>query len=86
MKLFVVGPAIMCNHVLLCTLWFFISVWEGFNKILDKIRGTIRNYLWSGKDQHSWTMISWRECCLKRGFGGLGLVDPEAAKTSLLCK
>ena len=46
----------------------------------------IRNYLWSGKELQSRTRVSWRECCLKKKYGGLGLVDPEAAKTSLLCK
>jgi hypothetical protein len=86
MKLSLAGRTLICNHVLLSTLWFFISVWGGSNKILTKIRGAIRNYLWSGKEQHSRTRVSWRECCLKKKYGGLGLVDPEAAKTSLLCK
>ena len=30
--------------------------------------------------------MSWQECCLKKKYGGLGLVDPEEAKTSLLGK
>ena len=50
MKLSLAGRALICNHVLLSTLWFFISVWGGSNKILNKIRGVIRNYLWSGKE------------------------------------
>ena len=40
----------------------------------------------SGRDQLSFTKVSWIECCLKEKIGGLGLVDLEAAKTSLLCK
>ena len=86
MKLSLAGCALICNHVLLSTLWFFISVWGGSNKILNKIRGAIRNYLWSGKEQQSRSRVSWRECCLKKKYRGLDLVDPEAAKTSLLCK
>ena len=86
MKLSLVGRVVICNHVLLFILWFFITVWRGSNKTLSKIRGAIRNYLWSGKEQLTRTKISWRECCLKKKCGGLGLVDPEAAKTSLLCK
>ena len=86
MRLSLAGRALICNHVLLSTLWFFISVWGGSNKILNKIRGDIRNYLWSRKEQQSRTRVSWKECCLKKKYGGLGLVDPEAAKTSLLCK
>ena len=72
--------------MLLSTLWFFITVWGGSNKILDKIRGVIHNYLWSWKEQLIRTRVSWRECCLKKKYGGLGLVNPEAPKTSLLCK
>lgn len=65
---------------------FFITVWGGSNRILEKIRGTIRNYLWSGKEQYIHTRVCWKECCMKKKYGGLGLVDPEAAKTNLLCK
>ena len=66
MKLSLAGQAIICNQVLLSTLWFFITVWGGSNKILRKIRGAIRNYLWSGKEQLTRTRINWRECCLKK--------------------
>ena len=40
----------------------------------------------SGKEQQSRNNINWRECCLKKKYDGLGLVNPEAAKTSFLCK
>ena len=86
MKLALAGRVVICNQVLLSTLWFFITVWGGSNKILRKIRGAIRNYLWSGKEQLTRTRINWRECCMRKKNGGLGLVDPEAAKTSLMCK
>jgi hypothetical protein len=56
------------------------------NKILSKIRGAIRNYFWSGKEQLTRTRVSWRECCIKKKYGGLGLVDSEVAKTSILSK
>ena len=55
-------------------------------QILGKIRGAIHNSLWLGKEQHTRTRVSWQECCLKKKYGGLGLVDPEAAKNNLLCK
>ena len=86
MKLSLAGRAVICNQVLLSILWFFITVWGGSNKILSKIRGAIRNYLWSGKEQLTRTRVSWRECCMKKKYGGLGLVNPEVAKTSLLSK
>ena len=65
-KLSLGGRIVICNQVLLSTLWFFITVWGGSNKILTKIRGAIRNYLRSGKEQLTRTRVSWRECCLKK--------------------
>ena len=65
---------------------FFYLRMEGSNKILGKIRGAIRNYLWSRKEQRSRTRVSRRECYLKKKYGGFRLVDPEQDNTSLLCK
>ena len=39
MKLSLAGRIVVCNKILLSTLWFFITVWGGSNKILKKIRG-----------------------------------------------
>ena len=86
MKLALAGRVVICNQVLSSTLWFFITVWGGSNKILRKIRGAIRNYLWAGKEQLTCTRVSWRECCMRKKNGGLGLVDSETAKTGLMCK
>ena len=57
MKLTLVGTIVICNQVLLSTLWFFITVWGGSNKILKKIRGAIRNCMWSGKEQLTRTRV-----------------------------
>ena len=86
MRLSLAGRVVICNQVILSTLWFFVTVWGGSNKVLSNFRGAIRNYLWSGKEQLTRTRVSWWECCLKKKKGGLGLVDPESAKISLLCK
>ena len=82
MRLSFAGRVVICNQVFLSTLWFFITVWGGSNKILGKIRGTIRNYLWSSNEQLTRTRVSWRECCLRKKKGRLGLVDLESTKTS----
>ena len=88
MKLSLAGKVVICNQVLLSTLWFFITILGGggSNKILRKMRGAIRKSLWSGKEQLTYTRVSWKECCMKKKVGGLGLADLEAGKTSLLCK
>ena len=49
MKLSLAGRAVICNQVLLSTLWFYHSVGSS-NKILSKFRGIIYNYLWSSKE------------------------------------
>ena len=86
MKLFLARMIVICNQVLFSTLQFFITVWGGSNKVLKKIRRAICNYICSGKEQLTWTRVSWQECCLKKKYGGLGLVDLEEAKNSLLGK
>lgn len=35
-KLSLAGRIVICNQLLLSTLWFFITVWGGSNKILKK--------------------------------------------------
>ena len=86
MNLSLARRAVICNHDYYLPCGFFITVWGGSNKILIRIRAAIRNYLWSEKEQLTRTWVSWRECCLKKKNVGLGLMDPEAAKTNLLCK
>ena len=58
MKLSLAGVAVICNQVLFSTLWFFITVWGGSNKIINEIRGAIRNYLWLGREQLTRTRVS----------------------------
>lgn len=59
MKVSLVGMVVICNHVKLSTLWFFITVRGGSNKILLKIRSAIHNVLWSGKEQRTRTRVNW---------------------------
>lgn len=82
MKLSLAWKVVICNQVFLSTLWLFITVWGRFRSI----RGAIWDYLLSGKkniDPHPSKMEEW---CMKKKNGGLGLVDPEVAKTNFLCK
>lgn len=66
MKLSLASMVVISNHVLLSTLWFFIIVCGGTNKILAKIISVICNYLWYGKEQFTHTRVSWKECCFKK--------------------
>lgn len=80
------GKVVICNHILLSTLWFLTMVWGCSNKRLRKIINNIHNHLWFGKKNLTHIKVSWRECCLKKKYGGLGFANPEVAKTCLLCK
>lgn len=71
-----------CNHVLLSTLWFFHEVLGALNKILQKIKGEMRNYHWYGEKQLTRTKVNWKECCMKKKYNGFRLVDLEAPKTT----
>lgn len=86
MKLSLVGRAVICNHVILFILLFFIIVWQpNSNKIWRKIQGAIRNYLWFGKEQLMCTRVRWKECCIKK-YIRLELGDLDIGKIGLLCK
>ena len=84
MKLSIACRVAICNYVLLSTLWFliFITVLGASNKILQKIKGKIRNYHWSGKKQLTHTKINWKDFCIKKKHIGLRMVDPKAPKTT----
>ena len=53
--------------------------------MLRKIRYAIRNSFWSDKEQLKRTRVSWKVYCMKKK-NCLRLVDPEIAKTNILCK
>ncbi len=86
MKLSLEDKAAIYNQVLISTLWFYIIVWGGSYKILNKIKRDNQNYLWLGEEKFIQTRVSWNECCLKKKYGELGLIDPKMAKTNLLIK
>ena len=85
-RLLVAGRAMIVKQVLLSSLWYFTSIWHGSVKVLGKIKGLLRNYLWSGMEYASRARVSWSDCCVKRKAGGLSLLDPQEATTTLLCK
>jgi hypothetical protein len=74
------------KQVLLSSLWFFLSIWNGSAKAIVKVKAMLRNYLWSGAEHSTKTRINWFDCCAKKHIGGLDLIDPQEAMISLLCK
>lgn len=41
-----VGITLIVNQVLMLSLWYFIAVWDGANKVLRKIKAMLRDDLW----------------------------------------
>lgn len=44
-------------------------------KVIKKIKEVIKNYLWYEKEQVSCTRVAWVDCCVKKRYGGTGLVN-----------
>lgn len=78
--------AVVVNSVLLSSLWYFLSLWCGSKEILSSIRASLRNFLWAGTEEHVRARVRWDDCCAEKLVGGLGLIDPQEALTSLTNK
>ncbi|KAG0605467.1 hypothetical protein M758_9G061900 [Ceratodon purpureus] len=80
------GRVVIANSVMLSTLWYFLSIWGGSKTVLNSIRASIRNYVWSGTAENARVRVSWTDCCAPKSSGGLGLIDPAEALASLMTK
>lgn len=85
-RLSLAGRTLIVNQVLLSTLYYFLAVWAGTVRSLRKIKTLLRCYLWAGNIHATRTRVAWSVCCVKKGDGGLGLVEPEDAMDALLIK
>jgi len=74
------------NAILLSTLYYFIAISSGSIQAIRSVRGSLRNYLWSGIEHNSRTRVCWDDCCLSKNLGGLKLLDPEVSLSTLLVK
>lgn len=63
---------------------FFFGGGGGVSKIITKIKGTVRNYIW-GKEQVTHTKVGWEDCRRKQK-GDLGLVDLQHVTTCVFSK
>ncbi len=77
-KLSQVGRKVIVNNILLSSLWYFVSVWGGTKKGVQKVNQLLKNYLWFGFAHNC-------QCCEKKE-GGLGLVDLVEAMEIMLSK
>ena len=47
------------NHVMMSYLWYFIAVWVGSKRVLEKIKALFRNYLWHAYENTARARVSW---------------------------
>ncbi len=66
------------NNILLSSLWYFVNVWGGTRKGVQKVNHLLKNYLWSGFAHKC-------QCCEKKDRG-LGLMDLVEAMEVMLSK
>jgi hypothetical protein len=82
-----VDRATIVNQVLLSSLWFFVLMWRGFKTNIRRIRGLLENYLWSDiKHVVCKTVFLSTNYCVKKCYGGLGLINLETTLSTLLSK
>ena len=66
---------------------FWLSIFPIPKSVLSKIISCCRNFLWSGdiKKSHS-ALVAWKDICLPKTEGGLGILDLKTINSSFLVK
>ena len=82
----VTGRTVVSNTILISSLLYFLAVWSRSGSGIKKTIAMIRNFLWAGTDRPSRARVAWRICCREKKDGGLGIIDPNDAVCSLMCK
>lgn len=47
-KLSTIGKVVVVNSIMLSMLWYFVNIWVGTKKRINKVRMLLTNYLWVG--------------------------------------
>ena len=86
-KLSLAGRIIVANQVLLATAWYSLSCWTISKESIHQIQRLVRNYIWSGKENHiARAKMAWPILTAPKSRGGLGLIDPLSQSKALLDK
>ena len=75
------------NQVLLATTWQSLSCWTISKESIHQIQRLVRNYIWSGKEDHvTRAKVAWPILTTPKSRGGLGLIDPLTQSKAVLAK
>jgi hypothetical protein len=81
-----IGRSIIANKILLSSMFFFMSIWDGTKGGITKVKACIANYMWSGTMNRARTKVVWLQYCQPKADGGLGLINPVDALVGLMTK
>jgi hypothetical protein len=80
------GRGVVVNKILLSSIFFFISIWDGTQKGIARVKANVASYMWSGTMNRARTKVAWLQCCQPKDQGGLDLVNPADALVALMAK
>lgn len=81
------GRIVLLNSVLNSIPIFYLSFLKMPVKVINKVEGIQRRFLWGGIGGHKkicW--VKWSKVCQPRSHGGLGVRDIKLVNISLLAK
>ena len=74
-------------NVVLTTLPFFMSFFRAPIAVINRLTAIQRQFLWGGnREGKKIAWISWRQVCVSREMGGLGIKDIKILNNALLIK
>ena len=77
---------VIVNLVLLSTLWYFISIWDGSRGVIYRINFSLCNFCWVDLLHATWIKVRWINVCALQNVGGLNIVDATDALDVLQAK
>ena len=86
-SLFIGGRVTLINSVLSSLPLYYFAFFKAPEKIVNELIKIQRMFLWGGcSEQHKTCWVSWKQVCLPKNKGGLGVKDLELFNISLLNK
>jgi hypothetical protein len=74
------------NNILISLMLYFLGIWGGTKTGVARATSKVRNLFCSGSVSRTRVRVSWKTCCLRREDGGLNMIDPQEALTTLMSK
>ena len=81
------GRIMIANQVVLSSIWYLASCTDYSGKALKLAKATVRNYIWSGKQEScARAKVKWDTAVLPIVRGGIKILDPQWQSSALLIK